>query len=204
MAALATERRTYTALEFLELAADLELAGSQDWYEIIGGELVAHASPVDPHMRAAIGCLKLLIDAQWAGYGRAGTDRMVVLDYRGPTVPAEDVYKPDAFFVLREREAILDHPDLPSVVGAPDIVVEVLSPHTARHDRPPRGKKFGAYERAGLRFYWLVDVNQRTVTIYERREERLVATEALRPGDTLRCPLFPELGVAVAWLFSPV
>jgi Uma2 family endonuclease len=204
MAALATERRTYTAGEFLELAADLELAGSQDWYEIIGGELVAHASPVDPHMRAAIGCLKLLIDAQWAGYGRAGTDRMVVLDYRGPTVPAEDVYKPDAFFVLREREAILDHPDLPSVVGAPDIVVEVLSPHTARHDRPPRGKKFGAYERAGLRFYWLVDVNQRTVTIYERREERLVATEALRPGDTLRCPLFPELGVAVAWLFSPV
>jgi hypothetical protein len=64
MAALSTERRTYTALEFLELAADLELAGSRDWYEIIGGELVAHASPVDPHMRAAMGCLKLLLDAQ--------------------------------------------------------------------------------------------------------------------------------------------
>ena len=82
-------------------------------------------------------------------------------------------------------------------------MVEVLSPHTARHDRPPRAKKFGAYERAGVRFYWLVDVDRRTVTIYERRGERLVATEALRPGDTLRCPLFPELGVAVAWLFSP-
>jgi hypothetical protein len=64
MAALSTERRTYTALEFLELAADLELAGSRDWHEIIGGELVAHASSVDPHMRAAMGCLKLLLDAQ--------------------------------------------------------------------------------------------------------------------------------------------
>lgn len=188
MAALASERRTYTALEFLELAADLELASSQEWHEIIGGELVAHASPVDPHMRAAIGCLMLLIDAQRAGYGRAGTDRMVVLDYRGPTVPAEDVYKPDAFFVLREREAILDHPDLPSVVGAPDVMVEVLSPNTARFDRPPRGKKFGAYERAGVRFYWLVDVKRRTVTTYERRDGRLVASEALRPGDTLHCP----------------
>jgi Uma2 family endonuclease len=202
MAALATERRTYTAAEFLELAADLELAGSQDWYEIIGGELVAHASPVDPHMRAAMACLKLLLDAQWAGYGRAGNDRMVVLDYRGPTIPVEDALKPDAFFVLREREAILDHPDLPSVVGAPDIVVEVLSPNTARHDRPPRGKKFGAYERAGVRYYWLVDVKRRTITTYERREERLVATAVLRPGDTLRCPLFPELGIAVIYLFS--
>ncbi len=121
MAALASERRTYTALEFLELAADLELAGSQEWHEIIGGELVAHASPVDPHMRAAMGCLKLLLDAQWAGYGRAGNDRMVVLDYRGPTVPAADVYKPDAFFVVREREAILDHPELASVVGTPTL-----------------------------------------------------------------------------------
>jgi len=45
MAALASERRTYTALDFLELAADLELTGSQEWHEIIGGELVAHASP---------------------------------------------------------------------------------------------------------------------------------------------------------------
>jgi Uma2 family endonuclease len=84
---------------------------------------------------------------------------MVALDYRGPTIPAEDVHKPDAFFVVRER--------------------------------------------AGVRFYWLVDVKRRTVTIYERREERLVATETLRPGDTLRCPLFPELSVAVGWLFSP-
>jgi len=50
------------------------------------------------------------------GYGRAGNDRMVVLDYRGPTIPVEDALKPDAFFVLREREAILDHPG-PSLGG---------------------------------------------------------------------------------------
>ena len=201
MAAVATERRRYTVSEFLALAADLELAGVQQWFEIVEGELVAYASPVDPHMRAAIACLMLLIDAQRVGYGRAGNDRVVVLDYQAPEITVEHAYKPDAFFVTSEREAILQHPEVPAVVGAPDIVVEVLSPSTARHDRPPRGKKFKAYEQYGVRFYWLVDTVQQAIATYERRGNRLVETAVLRPGETLRCPLFPELGVEVAWLF---
>jgi len=204
MAAIATERRRYTVADFLALADELEFAGSQEWFEIIGGELVSHASPEDPHMRAAIVCLGYLIDAQRAGYGRAGTDRTVVLDYRGPDIPVEHAYIPDAFFVVRERVAILQHPEVPSVVGAPDIVVEVLSPTTARFDRPPRGKKFQGYEDAGVRHYWLVDTRGRTITTYELRDGKLLATAVLRPGDTLRCPLFPEFGLPVAEAFGPV
>ncbi len=202
MAAIATERRRYTLPEFLALLDELEQAGSQDRFEIIGGELVAHASPENPHMRAAMGCLMLLLDAQRAGHGQAGNDRMVVLDYRGPSLPVAHAYKPDAFFVATDGRAILEHPETPSVVGAPDVVVEVLSPSTARHDRPPKGKKFLAYEEAGVRHYWLADTKRRTLTTYERRGERLVETAVLRPGDTLRCPLFPDLGLLVDWLFG--
>ena len=101
MAVIATERRHYSVAEFIALADDLELAGSQEWYEIIGGELVSHASAEDPHMWAAIVCLGYLIDAQRASYGRAGTERMVVLDYRGPDIPVEHAYKPDAFCCRR-------------------------------------------------------------------------------------------------------
>jgi Uma2 family endonuclease len=204
MAAIATERQRYTVAEFIALADELELAGSQEWVEIIGGELVSHASAEDPHMRAAIVCLGYLIDAQRAGYGRAGTERMVVLDYRGPDIPVEHAYKPDAFFVLREREAILQHPEVPSVVGAPDVVVEVLSPTTARFDRPPRGKKFQAYERAGVRHYWLVDTRAMTITTFALQAGKLVETAVLGRGDTLRCPLFPELGLPVTELFGSV
>ncbi|HEY8741471.1 MAG TPA: Uma2 family endonuclease, partial [Chloroflexota bacterium] len=82
-------------------------------------------------------------------------------------------------------------------------VVEVLSPTTARHDRPPRGKKFKGYEQFGVRYYWLVDTSRRTITTYERQGERLVETAVLQGGDTLRCPLFPELGLAVDALFYP-
>ncbi|MGI8912990.1 MAG: Uma2 family endonuclease [Chloroflexota bacterium] len=202
MAVVATERRRYTVSEFLALAADLELAGAQERFEIVEGELVAYATPDNPHMRAAIACLLFLGDAQRAGYGQAGNDRTVVLDYQAPDIPVEHAYKPDAFFVTREREAILEYPNAPSVVGAPDIVVEVLSPTTARHDQLPRGKKFKAYAQYGVRSYWLVDTNRQTLTTFERRGNGLVQAEVLRPGDTLRCPVFPELGVEVAWLFQ--
>ena len=39
-------------------------------------------------------------------------------------------------------------------MGAPDLVIEILSAGTARYDR---GEKFDAYERAGMRELWLID-----------------------------------------------
>ena len=202
MAAIATERRRYTLDEFVALIEELDLAGAQDWFEVVGGELAAHGSPTDPHMRAAIVCLLFLGDAERAGHGRVGTDRTVALDYRGPGLPVQHAYKPDAFFVTVDGQAILEHPETPSVVGAPDVVVEVLSPTTERFDRAPRGGKFRGYRDFGVRVYWPVDVREQTVTTFERRGADLVATATLRPGDTLRCPLFPELELPVAQLFT--
>ena len=49
------------------------------------------------------------------------------------------------------------------VHGAPDLVVEVLSPGTARNDR---GRKFRAYEKAGVREYWLVNAVEKSVEQY--------------------------------------
>lgn len=197
-----SDRRRYTLSEFLTLLLELELAGSQEWYEIIGGELVAHDSTNYPHMRATVRILHFLGDVRLAGYGEEGTDRTVALDYRGPDEPIHDAYKPDAFFVVTARRDMLDRPDIPAVAGAPDLVVEVLSHSTARFDRPPRGKKFLAYERAGVRFYWLVDPRAQTIIQYELREGKLVEVARLGPADTLRCPLFPELSLPLAEVFG--
>ncbi|WP_346687290.1 Uma2 family endonuclease [Megamonas hypermegale] len=65
---------------------------------------------------------------------------------------------PDVMIVCN-RDIIHDD----GIYGAPDLVVEVLSPTTARFDR---GKKKDAYEKAGVKEYWIVDIFSRFVEVY--------------------------------------
>ena len=55
------------------------------------------------------------------------------------------------------------------VYGAPDLVVEILSPSTAKNDR---GYKKDLYERCGVREYWIISPKDRTVEQYLLSEER--------------------------------
>lgn len=55
------------------------------------------------------------------------------------------------------------------VEGAPDLVVEVLSPSTAKRDR---GDKAKAYAQAGVRVYWIVSIETRSIEVYHNEEGR--------------------------------
>jgi len=49
------------------------------------------------------------------------------------------------------------------VYGAPDLIVEVLSPSTAKRDR---GYKKNLYEKCGVREYWIVEFETRSIEAY--------------------------------------
>lgn len=74
----------------------------------------------------------------------------------------ENRFVPD-FMVVCDREKIKGD----GVHGAPDLVVEVLSPGTARNDR---GKKKNAYQRAGVGEYWIVSPSDRILEIYQNND----------------------------------
>lgn len=81
----------------------------------------------------------------------------------------DTVVQPDVLVVCDESKL-----DRRGVRGAPDLVVEVLSPSTASHDQL---LKRGVYERAGVTEYWLVHPTDRVISVY-----RLTGSEYGKPA----------------------
>lgn len=63
----------------------------------------------------------------------------------------ENVFRPDMFFISRERLHLIKKNGLH---GAPDLVAEVLSPSTSRYDRKDKKR---VYEHSGVKEYWIID-----------------------------------------------
>ena len=83
-------------------------------------------------------------------------------------------------------------------LGAPDWVIEVLSPGTAIHDQ--RTKR-ALYERHGVAEYWLVHPGDRSVTIYRLQAGVYGQSLVLGSEDDCSPQAFPELVVSVAEIF---
>ena len=83
--------------------------------------------------------------------------------------------------------------------GAPDWVIEVLSPSTAAKDQI---EKRDSYERAGVREFWLVHPTDHVVTIYTLDAERRYGKPAIHATTgQLASSLFPELRIDWALVF---
>ena len=116
-----------------------------------------------------------------------------------------NVVQPDLLFVSREHEHLLS--DGEKVRGAPDLVVEILSPSTADKDRgstadKDRGSKRELYGRHGVAEYWLVDPIAETVSIHRQRGGVLAATDTFSRGQTLRSALLAGLELRLDDVFS--
>jgi Uma2 family endonuclease len=185
-----------TGMTFVDLNA---LYPSDYLYELLGGELVVLAAPDGPHAATVVGFIYVLHDAQRAGYGYMRTAPCAVaFDYAERGMQARDVPQTDVFFVLAARRRILGRR---CVEGRPDLVIEVLSP-TTRRDDLPGGRKFGIYERYGVPHYWAADPYARTITQFAWENGGFGAPVVLREGDTLTCPLFPDLAWPVERVFE--
>ena len=125
-------------------------------YEFIGGRLYVTAAPVTRHQRISkrlqAALLRVLEDA---GHGEV-FDAPFLVEFPG----IGDRVQPDLIFVSNERRAIIGEKQ---VTGAPDLVVEILSPSTAHRDR---GIKLDLYARCGVRQYWIVDPVEDVVDVW--------------------------------------
>jgi Uma2 family endonuclease len=83
--------------------------------------------------------------------------------------------------------------------GAPDLVIEVLSPSTARHDRR---EKFQLYEKHGAGEYWLVDPEGRYVEVWTQVDGRFEYVGLFGSDEQLRSPVFNDQSLNLAMVFA--
>ena len=160
-------------------------------YQLIDGELVMSPAPTFLH--------QLVV---W----RLGTDlfNFVEKHHLGLVVGAPvdvyfsdtETYQPDLIFISKERLHIVAEQ---KVMGAPDLVVEVLSPATGYYDLT---KKRRIYESSGVKEYWIVDPTEKTVEVFTNVENTFEAVEKASQQASVQSRLLDGFEVELAKLFS--
>ena len=83
-------------------------------------------------------------------------------------------------------------------LGAPDLVVEVLSPGNSKKEL---GIKFNLYEENGVLEYWLVNPLDESIIIYTLINGKYQGLKPCIDGEKITSPLFPELDFEIAKIF---
>ena len=159
-------------------------------YELLDGELIMVPAPNMVHQGLSTILLRLI-------------DTLVTLQKLGKVFHAPtdvvfsdtDTVQPDLIFVSNERAHIITENN---IRGAPDLVIEILSPSTAGRDRT---FKRTLYERHGVREYWMVDPAARNVTVLLLGENGYELAGIYGEGQTLTSPTLPGFGLNLDDIF---
>ena len=135
--------------------ADYRSAPDDKRYELLDGDLVVVPAPREIHQRVL---MNLSIPAMGQSIKLTGSGHIYAAPF-DVVLSDTDVVQPDLLFVSNERAHIITDEN---VQGAPDLVVEILSPSTAERDKT---FKRSLYAKHGVKEYWLVDTDAETVTV---------------------------------------
>lgn len=140
--------------------ADVLAWDENDRIEIINGEAFMMAPPSSAHQEISVALASQLYNylegKQCKVYPAPFGVRLFERDGDSPK-DVDTMVEPD-ISVVCDKDKIDKH----GCKGAPDLVIEILSPSTQRHDRLV---KLGLYQRAGVREYWTVNPEDRTAQV---------------------------------------
>jgi Uma2 family endonuclease len=124
---------------------------------------------------------------------RLGEMLLAPLDVR---LSADTALQPDLIFIVNAHAAIMQED---YIGGSPDLVVEILSPSTAAHDRTT---KLTLYAEAGVGEMWIIDPQAKTVEILKLQGNKYLVEAALGASRALTSACFPGWELPLQNLFD--
>ncbi len=166
------------------------LPEDRNQYELFDGELVMTPSPTRQHQEIVGKLFRRLaahVDEQLLGEV-----------YIAPLDTIFDQYtilQPDILFVCKAR---LPEVGRERIEGAPDLVVEVLSPTTFHKDLR---RKMAVYSQFGVREYWIVDPEVRAIELHCQAEKGLELSRRFSSQETFESRLLSGFQIVVSSIF---
>ena len=162
--------------------------------ELHDGEVFEMPSPTYNHQRIVTRLAGFLNN--WAQQHGGGEATACPLDLY---ISETTYYIPDlVFYSGTQTEIIESQSDLGNLQIAPFLVVEVLSPSTARNDRTLKTR---VYANFGVAHYWILDPRAQTLEAFELDGDRYALAGAVGAGETYSPGAFPGLSVRADELF---
>lgn len=160
--------------------------------ELVDGELIMSPAPRPLHQIVSYRLSQLL--GKYVDENQLG---QLLYAPVGVRLAQDVLVQPDLLFIRQERVADLIGDD--NVNGAPDLVVEILSPSTAHYDRHA---KLLTYARHGVPEYWIVDTDNQVVEVYMLENGRYLVAAILFPTEKINVGCFADAAFPVHTIFT--
>lgn len=159
-------------------------------YQLIRGELIMTPAPTPFHQIISKRLERELLELQDKGLG--------VVFYAPIDVflSETETYQPDLLFIVKNRLNIIGEN---KIDAAPDLVIEILSPGTAYYDLK---HKMTVYGQKGVREYWIVDPQEKSIEVFENRKGSYVLLNQASEEGTVFSGIFPSLKIEIDSTFS--
>ena len=167
------------------------LTADGECYEIVQGVLVMSPSPEFIHQKFVTRLTMYL-------------GQTIILNHLGEVITSpfdvvlapQEVYQPDIVVLLNKH---LERLQKQCVMGAPDLVVEVISPSSKLYDRV---NKHMVYEKAGIPEYWLVNPRQQIIELFALEGGKYYSLGIFSGEQTLPSRIVPEMAMPVSSFFA--
>jgi Uma2 family endonuclease len=188
VAAKSEVEEKYTYADYYSWGEDAERC------ELIDGVIYAMSAPTRTHQYTA---LSLGSELRNFFLGRRCTPYIAPIDVRlNPTGFDDTVVQPDIVVLCDPKK----FSDGKTIQGAPDLVIEVLSKSTAKHDRL---RKFKKYEQAGVREYWLVNPSYASIEVFILEDNKFVFFEEFDIKDgVVKSHIFDDMEIKLNNIFE--
>ncbi len=195
LAPLPTEQKTHLP-QRLKMSYEeyLEFAPDSQKIEWVNGEAIIYMPATPPHQRLIVFLVNLL--QQFTQIFNLGIVQIAPIEVKlWPDGPSRE---PDILFIANDGKA---QETSKRIEGAPDLVVEIISPGSVTIDRRD---KYQEYEQAGVKEYWLIDPRPRhkRATFFTLDDEGFLIPAALDAEGCFHSSVLPGFWINPTWLWQ--